>query len=78
VTRSELVSESAGQLVVDVTYNYANYANRSGRRCRGVGTRRFTLSNASGRFRVIDMTGERRLGPSWRLIDMSPPRWRFS
>ena len=78
VTRSQLVSESPGQLVVDVTYNYANYANRSGRRCRGVGNRRFTLSSASSRYRVIDMTGERRLGPSWRLIDARLPAWRFS
>jgi hypothetical protein len=78
VTRSELVSEGEGQLVVDVTYSYANFANRSGRRCRGIGNRRFTLSNASGRFTVIDMTGERRLGPSWRLIDARLPAWRFS
>jgi hypothetical protein len=67
VTRSQLVSESAGQQVVDVTYKYTAYANRSGRRCRGFGNRRFTLTNQSGRYRVIDMTGERRLGPSWRI-----------
>jgi hypothetical protein len=78
VTRSELVSEGDGRMVVDVAYSYTNYGNRSGRRCRGIGDRRFTLSNASGRFTVIDMTGERRLGPSWRLIDASPPAWRLS
>ena len=67
VTRSEVVSENSGQLVVDLTYKYASYGNRSGRRCRGIQNRRFTLINESGRYRVIDMTGERRLVPSLRI-----------
>jgi hypothetical protein len=78
VTRSELVSEEDGRIVVDVAYTYINYASRSSRRCRGIGNRRFTLSNEAGRFRVIDMTGERRLGPSWRLIDARLPGSRLS
>jgi hypothetical protein len=67
VSRSEVVSDSGGQLVVDVTYTYANYAHRGSMRCRGFGNRQFTLTNQGGRFQVVGMTGERRLGPSWRL-----------
>jgi hypothetical protein len=67
VSRSEVVSDSGGQLVVDVTYNYGNYAHRGSMRCRGFGNRQFTLTNQGGRFQVVGMTGERRLGPSWRL-----------
>jgi hypothetical protein len=68
VTRTNVVSERAETLVVDVTYKYLNYANRSDSRCRGIGNRRFTLRNDSGRFVVTDMTGERRLGlPAWRI-----------
>lgn len=67
VTRTQVVSDSDGLLVVDVSYAYANEINRSGRRCRGFGTRQFTLSNEAGRFRVVEMTGERRLGARWRI-----------
>lgn len=69
VTRSQLVSEGEGSLVVDVTYMYTNFTNRSGRRCRGFGNRRFTLSRQPGGFSVTGMTGEYRRGASWRLID---------
>jgi hypothetical protein len=67
VSRSEVVSDSGGQVVVDVTYTYGNYAHRGSMRCRGFGNRQFTLTNQGGRFQVVGMTGERRLGPSWRL-----------
>jgi hypothetical protein len=67
VTRSEVVSDSDGQLVVDVTYKYGNTIHRGSLRCRGFNSRRFTLTSESGRFRVVEMTGERRLGPSWRI-----------
>jgi len=67
VTRSEVVPDKAGRLVVDVTYTYGNFTSRSSNRCRGFGNRRFTLTEESGRFRVVGMTGERRLGPSWRI-----------
>jgi hypothetical protein len=67
VSRSEVVSDSGRQVVVDVTYNYGNYAHRGSMRCRGFGNRQFTLTNQGGRFQVVGMTGERRLGPSWRL-----------
>jgi hypothetical protein len=67
VSRSEVVSDSGGQLVVDVTYIYGNYAHRGSMRCRGFGNRQFTLTNQGDRFQVVGMTGERRLGPSWRI-----------
>ncbi|MGH6918283.1 MAG: hypothetical protein ACREJ0_11350 [Geminicoccaceae bacterium] len=67
VTRTEVVSDSDGQLVVDVTYAYGNYVNRSGRRCRGFGSRQFTLTRAADGFQVVEMTGERRLGARWRI-----------
>jgi hypothetical protein len=67
VNRSEVVSDRDGQLVVDVTYTYGNYAHRGSLRCRGFGNREFTLTRAPGGYRVIGMTGERRLGPSWRI-----------
>jgi hypothetical protein len=67
VSRSEVVSDSEGQLVVDVTYTYGNYVSRSSSRCRGFGNRRFTLTNEAGRFQVVGMTGERRRGARWRL-----------
>jgi hypothetical protein len=67
VSRSQVVSDSGGQVVVDVTYTYGNYAHRGSMRCRGFGNRQFTLTNQGGRYQVVGMTGERRLGPSWRL-----------
>jgi hypothetical protein len=67
VSRSEVVSDSGGQLVVDVTYTYGNYAHRGSMRCRGFGNRQFTLTNQAGRFQVVGMTGERRLGARWRV-----------
>jgi hypothetical protein len=67
VSRSEVVSDSGGQLVVDVTYTYGNYAHRGSMRCRGFGNREFTLTRQGDRFQVVGMTGERRLGPSWRV-----------
>jgi hypothetical protein len=67
LNRSEVVSDSGGQLVVDVTYTYGNYAHRGSMRCRGFGNREFTLTRQGDRFQVVGMTGERRLGPSWRV-----------
>jgi hypothetical protein len=67
VSRSEVLSDSGGQLVVDVTYQYGNWAHRGSMRCRGFGNRQFTLTNQGGGFQVVGMTGERRLGARWRL-----------
>lgn len=67
VTRSEVVSRDGNDLVVELGYKYANYVNRSSNRCRGFGNRTFTLTRDGGRFRVIEMTGERRTSPSWRI-----------
>jgi hypothetical protein len=67
VTRIEVVSDSGGQLVVDVSYFYNNAAHRGSMRCRGTGNRQFTLTRSAGGFQVVDMTGERRLGARWRL-----------
>jgi hypothetical protein len=67
VRRSQVVSDSEGKLVVDVTYLYGNWAHRGSMRCRGTGNREFTLTRASDGYRVTGMTGERRLGPSWRI-----------
>jgi len=67
VTRSEVVSRDGNDLVVELGYKYANYTNRGGSRCRGFGNRTFTLTRDGGRFRVIEMTGERRTSPSWRI-----------
>jgi hypothetical protein len=67
VSRTEVVSDSGGQLVVDVTYFYSNNAHRGSMRCRGTGNRQFTLTRSADRFQVVDMTGERRLGASWRI-----------
>jgi hypothetical protein len=67
VNRSEVVSDSGGQLVIDVTYTYGNYAHRGSMRCRGFGNREFTLTKQGDRFQVVGMTGARRLGPSWRI-----------
>ena len=39
------MSEGDGQMVVDITYGYTNWAHRGSRRCRGFGNRRFTLSS---------------------------------
>jgi hypothetical protein len=36
-------------------------------RCRGTGDREFTLTRSAGGFQVVDMTGERRRGASWRI-----------
>ena len=46
VTRIEVVSDSGSQLVVDVTYFYTNDAHRGSMRCRGTGTRQFTLTRS--------------------------------
>jgi hypothetical protein len=67
VSRTEVVSDSGGQLVVDVTYFYSNNAHRGSMRCRGTGNREFTLTRSGDSFQVVDMTGERRLGARWRL-----------
>lgn len=67
VTRSEVVSRDGNELVVELGYKYANYTNRGSNRCRGFGNRMFTLSRDGGRFQVIEMTGERRTSPSWRI-----------
>jgi hypothetical protein len=67
VSRTEVVSDSGGQLFVDVTYFYSNNAHRGSMRCRGTGNRQFTLTRSADRFQVVDMTGERRLGASWRI-----------
>lgn len=67
VTRITVVSHSDGQLVVDVTYFYDNWAHRDSNLCRGFGDRQFTLTREVDGFRVVDMTGERRLGAHWRI-----------
>jgi hypothetical protein len=67
VSRSDVVSDSGGKLVVDVTYLYGNWAHRGSMRCRGTGSRQFTLTRAADGWQVIGMTGERRLGARWRL-----------
>jgi hypothetical protein len=67
VSRLDVVSDSGGKLVVDVTYLYGNYAHRGSMRCRGTGNRQFTLTRSADGFQVVDMTGERRLGARWRL-----------
>jgi hypothetical protein len=67
VTRTEVVSDQDGKLVVDVTYFYSNNAHRGSMRCRGTGNRQFTLTRSADGFQVVDMTGERRLGARWRI-----------
>jgi hypothetical protein len=67
VSRTDVVSDSDGKLVVDVTYTYGNNAHRSSMRCRGTGNRQFTLTRSASGFQVVDMTGERRLGARWRI-----------
>jgi hypothetical protein len=67
VSRTDVVSDSGGKLVVDVTYLYNNYAHRGSMRCRGTANRQFTLTRSTNGFQVVDMTGERRLGARWRL-----------
>jgi len=67
VTRTEVVSDSDGRMVVDVTYFYTNDAHRGSMRCRGTGNRQFTLTRTADGFQVVDMTGERRLGARWRI-----------
>jgi hypothetical protein len=68
VTRSDAVSRDGDEVVVQVRYKYGNYVSRSSRRtCTGFGNRTFTLTKRDGRFRVIDMTGEVRTTPSWRI-----------
>jgi len=67
VTRTEVVSDQDGKLVVDVTYFYSNNAHRGSMRCRGTGNRQFTLTRSANGFQVVDMTGERRLGARWRI-----------
>lgn len=69
VTRSEVVSREDNQLVVELSYRFSDYVNRRGSRgtCSGMGNRTFTLTRSEGRFRVIDMTGEARTSPSWRI-----------
>lgn len=67
VSRTEVVSDSDRRLVVDVTYIYGNYAHRGSMRCRGTGDRQFTLTRSAGGLQVVDMTGERRRGASWRI-----------
>jgi hypothetical protein len=67
VSRTQLVSDSGGELVVDVTYTYGNYAHRGSMRCRGTGNRQFTLTRSAAGFRVVGMTGERRGGLRWRI-----------
>ena len=67
VTRTEVVSDSDGRMVVDVTYFYTNDAHRGSMRCRGTANRQFTLTRSADGFQVVDMTGERRLGARWRI-----------
>jgi hypothetical protein len=67
VSRLEVVSDSDGRLLVDVTYFYGNTAHRGSMRCRGTGNRQFTLTRSAGNLQVADMTGERRRGASWRI-----------
>lgn len=67
VSRTDVVSDSDGELVVDVTYTYGNYAHRASLRCRGTGSRQFTLTRSVAGFRVVGMTGERRGGLRWRV-----------
>jgi hypothetical protein len=62
-----VVSDTSSELVVDVTYTYGNWAHRGSMRCRGFGSRQFTLARTADGFRVTDMTGERRLGARWRI-----------
>jgi hypothetical protein len=67
VSRLEVVSDSDGRLVAGVTYFYSNTAHRGSMRCRGTGNREFTLARSAGNLQVVDMTGERRRGASWRI-----------
>jgi hypothetical protein len=67
VSRTDVVSDGGGELVVDVTYLYGNWAHRGSMRCRGTGNRQFTLTRSADGFQVVGMTGERRLGARWRL-----------
>jgi hypothetical protein len=67
ISRTDVVSDSDDRLVVDVTYFYTNYAHRRSMQCRGTGNRQFTLTRSADGFRVVDMTGERRLGARWRI-----------
>ena len=67
VTRTEVVSDSGDELILDVSYLYNNDAHRGSMRCRGTNTRQFTLSRGPNGFQVADMTGERRMGARWRL-----------
>ncbi|MEM7024215.1 MAG: hypothetical protein AAF637_16735, partial [Pseudomonadota bacterium] len=62
VTRSDILSEDGDQTVRQVRYMYRDYQQRSTRtrRCRGFGSRTFTLINDEGRPRVISMSGQTR------------------
>jgi hypothetical protein len=69
VTRTELVSQDAGERVIRVSYRYSNYINRSRTRnhCTGSAKRTFTLAPSGGRYRVVAMSGEVRTGPTLRI-----------
>lgn len=62
VTRSDIVSQNDDRTVKQVRYLYRDYIRRStrNRRCRGFGSRTFTLTYDEGRPRVIGMSGQTR------------------
>ena len=78
VTGSSVQEQSADRLILRVTYVYSDQdaktapiGSKGPSRCRGVGTRNFTIAKAAGGFEVLEMTGAQHKGIKIIEIDDS-------
>ena len=71
VTSSSLQEQTVGRLVVRVGYAYSDPVVKASGRCRGFGTRSFTVAKSADGFEVLEMTGPRREGIRINRIDDS-------
>ena len=71
VTASSVREQAADRLAVRVSYAYSDPADRASGRCRGFGTRSFTVERSAEGFDVVAMTGPRRDGIRISRIDDS-------
>jgi hypothetical protein len=56
VTQSEVISEDAQQLVLEIRFYYAGGDSGTGRRCRGFGQRTVTVDKTADGFEVVGMS----------------------
>ena len=71
MTSSSIQERTLDRLVVRVSYAYSDPAVKALGRCRGFGTRTFTVAKGADGFEVIEMTGQRRDGIRINRIDDS-------